>query len=56
MINKYYQKHKGKLRKEASERYQNISDEEKDKRHQYYQEYKRKLPKYRRNCYLTHKK
>ena len=32
MINKYYQKHKGKLRKEARERYQNLSEEEKGKR------------------------
>ena len=32
MINKYYQKHKGKHRKEARERYQNLSEEEKDKR------------------------
>ena len=31
MVNKYYQKHKEKLRKEARERYQNLSEEEKDK-------------------------
>ena len=31
MVNKYYQKHKGRLQKEARERYQNLSVEEKDK-------------------------
>ena len=30
--NNYYQKHKEKLRKESQERYQNLSEEEKDKR------------------------
>ena len=32
MTNKYYQKHKERLRKEARERYQNLSKEEKNKR------------------------
>ena len=32
MINKFYQKHKEKLRKEARERYQNLSEEEKEKK------------------------
>ena len=32
MVNKYYQKHKERLQKETSERYQNFSEEEKDKR------------------------
>ena len=32
MANKYYQKNKEKLRKEARERYQNLSEEEKEKR------------------------
>ena len=32
MVNKYYQKHKERLWKEACERYQNLSEEEKDKR------------------------
>ena len=32
MVNKHYQKHKEKLRKEARERYQNLSEEEKNKR------------------------
>ena len=32
MVNKYYQKNKEKLPKEARERYQNLSEEEKEKR------------------------
>ena len=75
MVNKYSQIHKERLRKEACERYQNLSEEEKDKRwkkareryqifteeekekkRQYHQECKQKLPEYRRNYYLTHKK
>ena len=32
MVNKFYQKHKEKLRKEARERYQNLSEEEKEKK------------------------
>ena len=32
MVNKYYQKHKEKLLTKAHERYQNLSEEEKDKR------------------------
>ena len=32
MINKYYQMNKKKLRKEARERYQNVSEEENEKR------------------------
>ena len=32
MVNKYYQKHKERLQKEARKRYQNISEQEKDKR------------------------
>ena len=32
MVSKYYQKHKERLQKEARERYQNLSEEEKDKR------------------------
>ena len=38
MTNNYYQKHKEKLRKEAHERYQNLSEEEKDKRQKKAQE------------------
>ena len=30
MVNKYYQKHKERLRKEARKRYQNLFEEEKD--------------------------
>ena len=32
MTNNWYQKHKGKLRKEARERYQNLSEEVKEKK------------------------
>ena len=32
MVNKYYQKHKEILQKEARERHQNLSEEEKDRR------------------------
>ena len=35
MVNKYYQKHKERLRKNAHERYQNFSEEGKDKRDRY---------------------
>ena len=35
MTNNYYQKNKEKLQKEESERYQNLSEEEKDKKRQY---------------------
>ena len=34
-INKYYRKHKERLQKEARGRYQNLSEEEKEKRYQY---------------------
>ena len=43
MISNYYQKHKEKLRKEAHERYQNFSEEKKEKRLQYYRECKKNL-------------
>ena len=32
MTNNYYQKHKERRRKEAREKYQNLSEEEKDER------------------------
>ena len=32
MVNNYYQNHKEKLQKEAHERYQSLSEEDKDKR------------------------
>ena len=35
MTNNYYQKIKENIRKEVCERYQNLSEEEKDKKHQY---------------------
>ena len=38
MVNNYYQKHKERLRKEARERYQNLSKEEKEKKCQYHGE------------------
>ena len=38
MINKYYQKQKYRLRKEAREKYQNFSEEETDKRRKKAQE------------------
>ena len=31
MVNKYYQKHKERLRKKARERYQNFTEEEREK-------------------------
>ena len=37
MFNKCYQKTKEKLRKKGGERYQNPSEEEKEKNHQYNQ-------------------
>ena len=55
MINKYYPKHKERLRKKIWERYQNFIEEQKEKRCQYYQKRKQKLPEFRRNYYLTHK-
>ena len=36
MVNKYYQKNKEKLQNEARERYQNLSEEEKEKKCQYH--------------------
>ena len=67
MVNKYYQKYKGRLQKEARERYQNFSEgkvqeryqnftDEEKKRRQQYQKWKKKLTDYRRNYYLAHKK
>ena len=32
MVNKYYQKHKESLRKEARQRYKNLPEDENDKR------------------------
>ena len=50
------EQNKDKRRIKARERYQNFTEEEKEKRCQYHQEPKNKLPGYRRNYYLTHKK
>ena len=38
MTNNYHQKNKEMLQKEARERYQNLSEEEKDKKRQYARE------------------
>ena len=43
MTNNYYQKNKEKLSKEACERYQNDSEEEKNKKRQYARERYRNL-------------
>ena len=58
MINMYYQKHKERLQKEASERYQNLSAEEKDKsrtkaRERHHNFTKKK--EQRRHCYEERK-
>ena len=47
---------KVKRRKKAREGYQNFTEEERVKRRQYYLEGKKKVPDYRQNYYLTHKK
>ena len=44
MVNKYYQNHKEKLRKVARERYQNLSEEEREKKRQYFTEILRIAP------------
>ena len=38
MVNKYYQKNKEKFRKETCERYQNLSEEETEKKRQYHRD------------------
>ena len=38
MVNKYYEKNKEKLQKEARGRYQNLSEEEKAKKRQYHRD------------------
>ena len=45
MTNKYYQKRKEILRKEGRERYQNLSEEEKDKRQKMVWDRYQSLPK-----------
>ena len=64
MTNNFYLKHKEKLRKEACKSYQNLSEEEKEKKCQYHREHnknlsekqKQKLVKYIRNYYSAHEK
>ena len=64
MVNKYYKKNKEKLQKEARERYQNLSEEKKEKKFQYHhdqnknlsEEGKQKKVEYMRNYYLAHNK
>ena len=61
-MNIFLKKKKAKGEKKL-ERYQSFCEKEKEKRHHYYQERKpklpestMKLPEYRKNYYLTHKK
>ena len=64
MLNKYYQKHKERLQKEARERYQNLYEEGKDKRRKKFrdkfqnlpEEKKQKLCECMKKYYLAHKK
>ena len=64
MATNYCQKHKVKVWKEACERYQNLSEEEKEKKRQYHRESnknpsekeKEKKVEYMRNYYLAHEK
>ena len=43
MVNKNYQENKEKLQKEARERYQNLSVEEKEKKRQYHRDRNKNL-------------
>ena len=61
MVNKYYQKNKEKLQNEARERYQNLSEEEKEKKCQYHCDRTKNLSeeekqKYMGNYYLSSRK
>ena len=64
MVNKYYQQNKGKLQKEVRERYQDLSEEVKEKKRRYHpdrtknlsEEEKKKKVGYVRNYYFVHKK
>ena len=64
MVSKYYQKNKEKLQNEARERYQNLSEEEKEKKCQYHcdrtknlsEEEKQKKVEYMGNYYLSRRK
>ena len=63
-VNKYYQKNKETLRKEAPERHQNLYEEENEKKHQHHRDPTKNLPEeekekkveYMRNYYLAHNK
>ena len=57
MISKYYQKNKEKLQKEARERYQNLSEEEKTKSaiNKRYQNFTKKEKEEGRHYYQEHK-
>ena len=58
MVNKYYQKHEERLQKEVGERYQNLSEEEKDKKRrkfrERYQNFTKDVKEKRHQYYLQH--
>ena len=60
MVNKYYQKHEERIQKEVSERYQNLSEEEKDKKRrkfpERYQNFTKDVKEKRHQYYLEHEK
>ena len=59
MTNKYYQKHKERLGKEARKRYRNLAEEEKEKKggsKNPSEKQKQELVEYMKNYYLAHKK
>ena len=56
MVNKYYQKHKGRLLKEARERYQNLSEEENPRRRKKVQDRYQKLPEEQKQKLLEYMK
>ena len=59
MTNKYYQKHIERLGKEARKRYQNLAEEEKEKKggsKNPSEKQKQKLVEFMENYYLAHKK
>ena len=57
MKNNYNKKNKEKVKKEARERYQNLSEEEKEKKRQDGRErYKNHLEDEYRQCFLEYKK
>ena len=52
----FLKKKKTRGEKKARERYQNFAEKEKEKRCHHYHKRNQKLPEYRRNYHLTHKK